>query len=144
MDKLAQDHARPTTGDEDTTSAIGLAAYRKGSPLEWAIADDGANQAATQQLAATGIFTAGSLANESVTVQRTGTVTAIAGTGGVTAGDYVVAEYDTGRLIAFDSTVGAAQDVVYLLGEALETASANAKFELDLTCRQVVVIAAGA
>lgn len=140
MDKLTQYHARPLTGDEATTSAIGLAAYRKGSPLEWAIADDGADQAATQQLAATGIFTAGSAANESVTVQRTGTCTAIAGTGGVTQGDFVVAEYNTGKLIPLDVSVGTTGDVVYVLGEALKTASADGKFELDLTKAQVVTL----
>lgn len=140
MDALTQYHSFPTTGDESTVAAIGLAAYRKGDPMEWAIADDGANQAATQQLASTGIFKAGSAANEPVSVQRTGTADAVAGSGGVTAGNMVVAENATGKLIPFDPTVGATDDVVYILGEALTTADADAKFSLDLTKSQIVVI----
>lgn len=100
-----------------------------------AIADDGADQGANQQLAALGVATMTAASGDEISVQRFGTYdAALAGTGGVTAGDLVVAETGTGKWIAFDPELADA-GVTYIGGQALTDASADKRFSLDLDAR---------
>lgn len=125
----------PLTADEDLTGDEGKAVYPKGSPIELALADDGADQAATQALPTMGTVVAGAASASRATGQRTRPVMAVAGAGGVAVGDYVVAEYNTGKYITYDPTVSDLGVVNYIAGQALTAASANGYFQLDQDAR---------
>jgi hypothetical protein len=113
---------------------IGKAVYNNSGI---AIADGGGSQGANQLLAILGIVTETAASGDPVSVQRNGICDcALAGTGGVSIGDYVVAEDGTGKLITVDEdTVAAGPN--YIVGQALTAASADGRFSLDLDARSV-------
>ena len=114
---------------------IGKAVYNNSGI---AIADDGADQGANQALAVLGVATQTAASGDEIPVQRFGTYDgALAGTGGVSIGDLVVAETGTGKFIAFDPELADA-GVTYIAGQALTAASADGRFSLDLDARCAV------
>lgn len=139
---LARSVSLPVTADESLVGKEGYLVYPKGSAgsEELALADDGATQAANQALAILGVCIAGAAANATAEARQTGVVDCIAGTGGVTIGDYIVAETGTGKGI----TLGAANSGInYVAGQALTSASADGYFQLDLDARCVFFGSAG-
>lgn len=100
-----------------------------------AIADDGATQGAAQALQVLGVITHTAASGERNTPRRFGVYnSALAGAGGVSRGDLIVAEASTGKCIAFDPQAADA-GIVYIAGQALTDASADEPFSLDLDAR---------
>lgn len=117
---------------------IGKACYINGSD-KLAIADDGADQGANQALALVGVITESAAADDYTEFQTGGTFdSAIAGTGGVSEGDYVVAEVSTGKWITLDPEV-LDTGANYVGGFAESDADADGTFRLNLDKAFVVV-----
>lgn len=122
------------SGKYDAAEAIpeGTVVYVDGSG-DIALVDGPTDQAGTAAVRPLAVAQA-SLASgaEAHGLLRNGPGVGLVGTGGWTLGDYLVAEYDEGALIAYDANDYSDGDVVHIVGEALETASAGAFGQVDV------------
>jgi len=122
---------------EDLSSYVGHAVYENGSG-KWALASS-SSQAATGLLGFdefAGVIVEGGETDEPITVAYCGQgyqPGMIAGTGGVTKGDFVIGEYaasgtDRGRFV----TASVLTPGMFVYGVAMETASEDGEFTIDL------------
>jgi hypothetical protein len=130
------------TPAEDLDAYVGHAVRITSGTLVGPCSDT--SQAATRQLFGLGVLrNSGSFADSRpVEVWQTGTCLAVAGTGGVAAGDMVVPEYaasgvNRGRFIKILTASVVDQDTLW--GTALTAASADGTFLLDLNRRRANV-----
>lgn len=124
----------PDSG-EDLSGSVGLAAYDNGTA--WVLADD-STQVAVEARRAGIITDGGSASGSSVEVVASGDyVPAMAGTGGWTAGDELIIEASTAKLInaATNGIILGPGD--YIMGKAQTTTSANASGLVKLDPRQI-------
>lgn len=124
---------------EDLTDYAGHVVYNDGGTLKLASLT---NQATTDALVPLGVITKGASTWEYLTVVDTGEVMAIAGTGGVSAGDNVGPEYSAtaaNRARLINRATSAIADNDFIVGTAKTAASAGAPFILTLNIRKVSV-----
>jgi hypothetical protein len=124
---------------EDFTDYAGHVVYNDSGTLELASLTD---QATTDALVPLGVVTKGASTWAHLVIVDTGEVMAIAGTGGVSAGDNVGPEYSAtaanrGRLI--NRATADIADNDFIVGTAKTAASAGGTFVLTLNIRKVPV-----
>lgn len=114
------------TAGEDLSGKEGYAATHNTTDDDVELGSGATDQATTQTTKVAGVIKQGGEAGDQVIVQRFGMSNAVAGTGGWTDGDPLVAEYDTGKLIPLDlGTAGADGDLVWILAYAVGDATAD-------------------
>lgn len=131
-------YLQPTLA-EDLTDYAGHVVYNDSGTLKLASLT---NQATTDALVPLGVITKGASTWEYLVVVDTGEVMAIAGTGGVSAGDNVGPEYSAtaanrGRLI--NRATADIADNDFVVGTAKTAAAAGATFVLTLNIRKMPV-----
>jgi hypothetical protein len=88
---------------------------------------DDATQATTVTVKPLGISATEAADDDEIAVINFGDAIFVAGTSGVTAGDYLVAEAGTGKLITYVESAYADGQLVNIIGRALETVAADAR-----------------